>query len=70
MSNDDIKDAPPKDPKQYQHFKLVSEGGTHLAKSPGGGGPGEGQCLNTIEVLKNCATDVRKADYRATTPSC
>ena len=66
MSTDDTKGAPPKDPKQYQHFKLVSEGGTHLAKSPGGGGG----CLNTIEVLKGCTTEGRIGDYRATSGNC
>jgi len=66
MSIDDTKSTPPKNAKEYQHFTLVSEGGTHLAKSPGGGG----QCLNTIEVLKGCTTEGKLTEYRATTGRC
>jgi hypothetical protein len=65
MSTDDTKGALPKGPKKYQHFKLVSEGGTHLAKSPDGG-----RCLNTIEVLRGCTTEGRIREYRATTGNC
>lgn len=49
----------------YQHFKLISEGGSYIA----GGGPRPG-CPSTIEATKNCRTQKAKGNWKAATGRC
>jgi hypothetical protein len=64
MSRDPFRDIPNEKAPDSQHFRLISEGGCTLSKSP------QPVCIDSIQVSQTCTTESRHTVYRSATGAC
>jgi hypothetical protein len=66
MKNErDTRSASPERPNDFQHFKLISEGGTHRAQSPG-----TLSCQDALWNVRDCTTTEMKDVWRRSQSGC
>lgn len=64
MRRDPFLDLHPKKVTAPRHIRLISEGGSSLAGSPGA------VCLEPVQANQTCTTEPHHRDYRAATGAC